>query len=95
MKRTVQDSLASINAALTLKNEAIKIHKPFAEPNHSLGYTESFLKQEMKSRHYKFEKFLEWMRGQTVGVDNNESIYYTEDVLRYVNMGGPRAKVID
>ena len=67
----------------------------FVPPNHEFGYTASFLKEEMTKHGYDYQLFKRWMAGQTVAWVNEEVVYYEHDVLRYINMGGPLAHVVD
>ena len=47
-------------------------------------YTESQAKSYILSKGYSWDKFNEWMRGQTVGVDKDgKSVFYSFDVERY------------
>ncbi len=43
----------------------------------------SRLREVMKAREYN--KFLKWMRGQTVGLEDGECMVYEDDLLRYLN----------
>lgn len=48
------------------------------------GYTKQEATTYLESKGYSFDKFLEWMTGQTVGIDQDGgSIYWSYDVERY------------
>jgi hypothetical protein len=70
--------------------------RTFAAPNHELGYTESYLFGYMTTSHYSTDLFQQWMSGQTVGVsDSGETVYYYNDVVKYLTNGGVLAEVDD
>lgn len=53
-------------------------------PNHRMGYTESYLFNWMKSVDFDINTFIIWMNGQTVGVsESGETVYYYNDVVKY------------
>lgn len=60
----------------------------FIRPDHALGYTEGFLRKLLAPE--RWSHFLDWMRGQTVGVNelDNTPVYYTYDVERYIKIYG-------
>lgn len=65
-------------------------------PNHCLGYTQSYLLGWMEASEYLPSLFTKWIAGQTVGVsDENETVYYYNNVVRYFTRGGVLAEVED
>ena len=47
-------------------------------------FTETDLKRYLELKGYNYEKFQEYMRGQTVGIDSDGGmLYYNYDVMRY------------
>ena len=47
-------------------------------------YTEQELKEYLKNKGYSYDKFQEYMIGQTVGIDENgKTLYYSYDIERY------------
>jgi len=63
----------------------------FPAPNHSHGYTKDFLIKFMKEHGVSFDGFRKWMDGQTISVDKGMTIYYADDVYRYLS----RPPIID
>jgi hypothetical protein len=69
------------NPLLTIEVE----NRVIASPNHNLGYTKSYLLGWMEANSYLSHQFTKWIAGQTVGVsDDNETVYYYNDVVRYL-----------
>lgn len=55
------------------------------EPEHSLGYPESQARRIVGTG--LWNDFLEWMKGQTVGLtEAGKTIYYVSDVSRYLTL---------
>jgi len=50
---------------------------------HEDGYTVEEVKEHLKEKGYSWTKFLEFMRGQTVGVVEGKELYWNYDVERY------------
>lgn len=47
------------------------------------------MREEEEVKQYLFDRFLEWMRGQTIGINEDGSDYYYEwDVERYARWVG-------
>jgi len=70
--------------------------RTFAVPNHEMGYTKSYLRGYMAANYYSVDLFQQWMSGQTVGVsDSGETVYYYNDVVKYLQHGGVLAEVND
>jgi hypothetical protein len=53
-------------------------------PDHEYGYTESHLREILGDQ---WEEFSQWMRGQTVALDNetNKPVYYECDVKKFLS----------
>jgi len=51
-----------------------------------LGFTENWIKSHFSSE--EFEDFLKFMRGQTIGIINNEITYYYYDVQNFCALYG-------
>lgn len=63
-----------------LRRSIVRLDLPL--PRHRMGYCQAELATFVKAGPLK--QFHKWMYGQTVGVENNEHIYYTYDVVRWV-----------
>lgn len=59
------------------------------QPDHEYGYTEAYLKEKMGP--VMFSNFRVWMYGQTVALDGEITVYYRQDVDRFLSGG----RVID
>lgn len=47
-------------------------------------YTDEQVREYLSNKGYSYDSFIEWMRGQTVGVSNEgKVVYYKSDVERY------------
>lgn len=56
--------------------------------DHKSGWKKESVVKMLEERGYVPENFFEWMRGQTIGIaDNGDKIYYSHDVLRYLDRG--------
>jgi hypothetical protein len=55
--------------------------KTYPEGLNELGYTEDYLRDHWSE--HKFDFFIRWMRGQTVGIVDGETTYYYTDVDRF------------
>jgi hypothetical protein len=53
-------------------------------PRHEHGYCRAELQAFVKAAALK--KFLKWMYGQTLALENNKPIYYTYDVTRWLKL---------
>ena len=62
---------------------------PSRPPRSSLGYPASQLREMLDEQEYR--RLMVWMRGQTVGVENNEAVVYSHDLIRWMNAG----KIVD
>ena len=68
------------------KSTRMHEHAQIPEPNHKMGYTGDFIETFLSKSELK--KFWQWMRGQTCTRDEKtkEFVYYTYDVVRFVEM---------
>ena len=65
-------------------------------PDYPSGYSKTFLAEQLKIFGEDcFTNFLQWINGQTVGVENGQTIFYTSDVYRYLDQGGLQAEILD
>jgi hypothetical protein len=46
-------------------------------------YSEEQAKEYLQSKGYSYERFLEWMKGQTVRLEDGKTFFYNYDVERF------------
>ena len=73
--------------------------KPWFNPvpplDHESGWFEETIIKFLEEKNCIPANFFKWMNGQTTGFVDGKTIYYTQDVLKYLNEGGLFAKITD
>ena len=75
---------------VTIDGERVGKHYNLTEATNNLyhyldDFTETDLKRYLELKGYNYEKFQEYMRGQTTGINSDDGgvLYYNDDVRRY------------
>lgn len=71
------------------------MNNKFPPLDHELGWYEETVIKLLQDRQCLPELFMKWMNGQTTGYVDGKTVYYPQDVLRYLRRGGINAPVVD
>lgn len=72
-----------------------KWYEPVPPLDHPSGWFEETIIKFFEEKNCTPANFFKWMNGQTTGLVDGKTIYYTQDVLKYLNEGGILADVTD